>query len=1275
MGSTDARPLTQDKGLVVGTSSEVIEPLDHPRGSSAAARQLAVPNFAGGEMGELVHSFCWEETSLGPILNWPQSLRSAVQIILNSRYAMFIWWGPELLNLYNDPYRAFLGVKHPAALGKSARDVWSEIWDQIGPRTDAVLHRGESTFDKALLLMMARHGYVEETYFTFSYSPLRRDDGDIGGIFCAVAEETEGVIGERRLALLREITAAMAGARTPSEVCEAAARRLEDARRDLPFSLLYLLEPDGVTLSRRGRAGIDPDHSAAAPSLSLASAEAPWPFRDVLETGEPVLLQDLAERFTHLPCGEWNRPPDTAVLLPIAQQGQKRPAGVLIAGINPHRRFDEQFRGFVTVLSTQIAGALANANAYEAERKRAEQLAELDLAKTRFFSNVSHEFRTPLTLMLGPLEDLLYEPDARVAPESREQIGVVRRNALRLLKLVNTLLDFSRIEAGRVQAAYEPVDLAAFTAELASVFRSLIERAGLRYNVACPPLDEPVYVDREMWEKIVLNLISNAFKFTLEGSIEVSLRPAGRQVQLRVRDTGTGIAAQDLPHIFERFYRVSNASGRSFEGSGIGLALVQELVKFNGGEVSVESEVGRGSVFTVAIPFGSAHLPQDRIGFAPTASSSVSSESFLEEAYRWESAAANAVEASAPALDAIPRGKRARIVVADDNRDMLEYVQRLLSANHDVVAVSDGLSARETVLRDPPDLVLTDVMMPGLDGFGLLKAMRENEKTALIPVIVLSARAGEKALVEGAEAGADEYIVKPFSARELRARVENHLMLSRLRRDSEARIRESEERFRALAAASFYSVYRMSADWAEMRQLTGGNFLTQTETPKTGWLEEYILPEDQPEVLRAIEEAIRTRSMFALEHRVRRADGSIGWTLSRAIPLFNEDGEIIEWFGAASDITGQKLHQESQARLVAIVDSADDAIISKGLDTIIRTWNEGATRMFGYTAEEAVGRSILMLIPEELRFEEDEILARLRAGQRIDHYETVRMKKNGERIEVSITISPLRDSSGRVTGASKIARDISDRRRMERLVMQSEKLGATGRMAATIAHEINNPLESVMNLIYLARQHCDGNDKAHSYLLTAEQELERVSHLARQTLGYYRDTTAPSEIAVHELIRNVLTVYNSRLLSIGIAVDARFDDQRKIVASKGEMLQVFSNVIANAIDSMKEGGTLTITSRVVLSSGEDGIEVTIGDTGMGIRPQDMPKIFEPFFTTKGELGTGIGLWIARQLLETRGGRISATSSVEPTRSGSVFSIFIPFAKPITASRAATFGGR
>jgi PAS domain S-box-containing protein len=387
-------------------------------------------------------------------------------------------------------------------------------------------------------------------------------------------------------------------------------------------------------------------------------------------------------------------------------------------------------------------------------------------------------------------------------------------------------------------------------------------------------------------------------------------------------------------------------------------------------------------------------------------------------------------------------------------------------------------------------------------------------------------------------------------------------------------------------------------------------------------------------------------------------------------PVKDDTGQVIGASKIARDLSDKHKIDQSKFRLATIVDSADDAIVSKDLNGIVNSWNEGARRMFGYTSDEMVGQSILRLIPDELQYEEDGILRTLRSGGRVDHYETTRKRKNGELIDVSVTISPIRDETGRVIGASKIARDISDRKRIQRLLIQSEKLAATGRMAAAIAHEINNPLESVVNLIYLARQNSSVESKAHRFLLTAEQELERISHIARQTLGYYRDTGAPSEIYLHELMENVLTVYQAKLISSSITVDTRFNDLQKIVVSKGEMLQVFSNIIANAIEAMPEGGALNISIRKLMNSAGDGIQTIIRDNGVGIERKHLEKVFEPFFTTKVDIGTGIGLWVSKQLIEKRGGQISIASSTEPGNSGTSITIFIPLAAPARTPESA-----
>ena len=395
--------------------------------------------------------------------------------------------------------------------------------------------------------------------------------------------------------------------------------------------------------------------------------------------------------------------------LSIASSSQEAQAARLVVGLNPKRPFDDQYRAFVDLVADQFGTALANARAYEQERQRAEALAELDRAKTTFFSNVSHEFRTPLTLLVGPLEDGLADAGTPLPPVHRERQEVAHRNALRLLRLVNTLLDFSRIEAGRIDANFEPTDLATFTAELASVFRSAIEKAGLELVVDCDPLPEAVYVDREMWEKIVLNLLSNAFKFTFEGRITVQLRSLGDRVELRVADTGVGIPQADLPRMFERFHRVKHSRARTHEGTGIGLALVQELARIHGGGVTVASEEGRGTTFTVTIQTGTAHLPSERIAAAGSClrRAWAPSRTWRKRFAGCPRRTPSAVRALRPSLKraealSIRRRRRARILVADDNADMRDYLRRMLGQHYRVEVVGDGRAALDRIRHDAP---------------------------------------------------------------------------------------------------------------------------------------------------------------------------------------------------------------------------------------------------------------------------------------------------------------------------------------------------------------------------------------------------------------------------------------------------------------------------------------------------------------------------------------------------------------------------------------------
>ena len=761
----------------------------------------------GGETGALLGAIDWAQTPLGPVETWPHSLKTIVRIMLTSRQPIWIGWGPNLIKLYNDPYKAIVGGKHPTALGQPASEVWREVWDVLGPRLEAAMNTNVGTYDESLLLIMERYGYQEETYYTFSYSPVPDDEGGVGGIICANTDDTRRIIGERQVKLLRTLAAETADARTIEEACRLSVHSLAQNQADLPFALLYLLDQEQQRAVLAGTAGIAREHPAVPETVAL-DAPGLWPFQEVMRSGQRCLISSVNERCEDLPTGAWKRAPNQAVVLPIARSGQTGQAGVLIAGLNPFRLFDESYQGFLQLIASQLAAGFASAQAYEEERRRAEALAELDRAKTVFFSNVSHEFRTPLTLMLGPLEDLLAAP--ALDPRAREQLALIQRNGLRLLKLVNTLLDFSRIEAGRIQANYVATDLAALTTNLASVFRSLFEKAGLSLRVECSVLSDPVYVDPEMWEKIVLNLLSNAFKFTFTGEIVVSLSQIGRQAQLRVSDTGIGIPPDELPLLFERFHRVQGARSRTHEGSGIGLALVQELVNLHGGTIEVDSQLDVGTTFTIIVPLGTAHLPAGHIEAHQTqASRTLGAAPFLEEAQRWLPAG---MLDSTPTLDWLapespvsesfilkePSERPARILLADDNADLRDYVTHLLSTRYEVEAVGDGAEALHAVHTHPPDLVLADVMMPAVDGFGLLRELRSNPLSRTIPVILLSARAGEEAIIEGLEAGADDYLIKPFSAREVLARVESRLEIARLRQEADARAGELEAVFEAM---------------------------------------------------------------------------------------------------------------------------------------------------------------------------------------------------------------------------------------------------------------------------------------------------------------------------------------------------------------------------------------------------------------------------------------------------------------------------------------------
>ncbi|WP_329792316.1 SpoIIE family protein phosphatase [Lentzea sp. DG1S-22] len=733
--------------------------------------------FAGsGEIGRGLAAVDWAATPVGPPDEWPQSLQTAVSILLSSRFSMWMAWGPELTFFCNNAYRLnTLGRKYPWALGRPAAEVWAEIWDDIGPRVDSVLTTGRATWDEALLLFLERSGYTEETYHTFSYSPLRDESGAVAGMLCVVSEETERVIGERRMATLRDLGSNPSVARDEREVLASACDQLDRNRYDLPFTLTYLFDDGHARLA--GSTGVEPEHPAA-PAV-IRDGEPVWPV-GAARRGESTVVELGAT--AGLPAGPWPRPPAQALVAPLQRPG-RTPHGFLVAGLNRHRPLDDGYRGFVELVAGHLAAGVAGARDFRAQQRRAEELAELDRAKTAFFSNISHEFRTPLTLIMGPVQELRDRLPLQ-DPQAAGELEVIHRNGLRLGKLVNTLLDFSRLEAGRMQASFQPVDLPAVTAELASVFRSAVEKAGLAFEIDCAPLPAPVHVDLGLWEKVVLNLLSNALKFTVDGAVGVSVRAGAGGAVVTVSDTGVGVPEHEMPRLFERFHRIEHSWSRSKEGSGIGLALVQELVGLHGGTIRAESTEGVGTRFTIELPFGTDHLPADAISQEPVPPTVTDiAAPYVQEALRW-------LPDPGQAPDELPRSTSAggapealaTVLVADDNADMREYLTRLLlRAGYEVRTVNDGVAALEAVRAQPPDLVVSDVMMPRMDGLSLVAALRADPRTMAVPVLLLSARAGQEASGEGLRAGADDYLVKPFAAADLLARVRANVDLARLR--------------------------------------------------------------------------------------------------------------------------------------------------------------------------------------------------------------------------------------------------------------------------------------------------------------------------------------------------------------------------------------------------------------------------------------------------------------------------------------------------------------
>jgi signal transduction histidine kinase/DNA-binding response OmpR family regulator len=1092
-------------------------------------------------MGERMRALDWSATPVGGPEQWPQSLRSTLSMLLPSRAQIILFWGPEFVVFYNDAYRPVFGAKHPQMLGRPGREAWSEIWDgTLHDLLAGVVRTGEAFWARDMRFELDRYGFLEETYFDVSYDPVRVESGDVGGVFCIVTETTERVVGERRLSLLKDLAARNAAARTASDACQLATDTLVTDPADVPFALVSL--------------------------------------QDELQSQTPGAERLLAEAA-----------PSLVQRLPIVVSGHE--VGQLVAGLNPKRPLDERYRSFLSLVADQLSTAVGNALAHEDERRRVEALAQLDRAKTAFFSNVSHEFRTPLTLLMGPLEDLL--ADATVAPEVRSQVALAHRNSLRLQRLVNTLLDFSRIEAGRIDSSFAPTNLALLTTELASNFRSAMERAGIEFVVDCPPTDDVVYVDREQWEKVVLNLLSNALKFTLHGRVEVSLRHGDGQARLQVRDTGIGIPPQELPRLFERFHRVKGAQGRSYEGTGIGLALVQELVRLHGGDVTVQSDVGRGTVFTVTIPLGSAHLPADRIGIARSlATTNVHAGAFVEEALRWLPDRGEAEIAGAPRLD----GDRPRVLVADDNADMRDYLTRILEGRYRVEAVTNGAEAMESIRTSPPDLVVSDVMMPKLDGFGLLAGIRRDERLRGIPVVLLSARAGEESRIEGLQAGADDYMVKPFSARELLACVSSHMQLARLRREADA------ERLRLVQEAA-----------ALTSTLSDVGAIVVSELDRT-------------KVVQAVTDAATelTSAQF----------GAFFYN------VLNEAGESYTLY-TISGVPREAFSKLPMPRNTALFDPTFKGLGIVRSDDITRDPRYGKNPPHHGMPAGHLPVCSYLAVPVKGR--SGQVIGGLFFG----HPAAAHFTAHHEQLAVGVAAW----AAVALENASLYA-----------TVQEANRLKDD--FLASLSHELRTPLNAIVGYTRMLRTGTVAPDRREKALETLErnaasltQIVEEVLDVSRIVSGKIRLTTQRVDVA--QLVQNALDVMLPTAEAKAVNIQAQVNCAGTHIAGDPDRLQqVLWNLLSNAVKFTDRGGTVAVS----VERTDGHAEIVVQDSGIGIAPDFLPHVFERFRQansgmTREHGGLGLGLSIARHLVEMHGGSI-AVASDGPGR-GARFTVRIP----------------
>lgn len=1219
----------------------------------------------GGEMGQLIRSMDWSTTALGPIESWPQSLRTSVSLCLSSTFPILIAWGPEKIQLYNDSYRPICGAKHPEAMGMNFRICWETALPVVG---DAFSRgeQGEGTYINDQQMFLDRYGYLEEAFMTFSFAPIRDESGGVGGIFHPITETTVKILSSRRTKAIKEIGASLGKAKTIQDIGRLTAEKYPEFLLDAPFLLIYQLEPQSGTVKLVSSAGL-PVGTALTPIQATLTGNSSdmWPFSQVRESGQMQQIDLLRDCFGDFKCEPYPEAPESAMLLPLKISGQDDVFGFVIAGVSARRELDNDYLIFYDQLANTFNTAVSNVYAYEQEQKRAEALAEIDRSKTAFFSNVSHEFRTPLTLMLGPLEDLLNQ--GSLPEDIKDSIESARRNALRLLKLVNNLLDYSRVEAGRVQAAYQQLDLTELTTDLASSFRAIIEKAGMRLIVNNSSLRNPVFVDRQMWEKIVLNLLSNAFKYTLNGAITVTLLQEGSFAVLKISDTGVGIPAKELPHMFERFHRIENSAGRTHEGTGIGLSLVHELVQLHGGEITVDSAEGIGSAFTVKIPVGKAHLPQEQVlQRAKDIDSTALKGSFIQEAFsllNFESGVDYASDAwdgaSITRHQESVESKETRILIVDDNADMRAYLTRILKPYFSTENATNGAEALNKVRQFKPDLILSDIMMPVMDGKTMLEHIRSTQEYMRLPVIFLSARAGEEARIDGIEAGADDYLVKPFSAAELLAKIRAQIRIAKIRSHSENQLRNL-----IIEAPVAIAIYRGKSHVIEMANTRMLQYWGRSEDE----ILKKTLPEAIPEMstqgfIDIMDEVYKTGErfvsgevpiqLFRLEQEQRMY---INLTVE---PLKEESGRIYGLMAVAADVTQQvsarvELEKLNDTLNLA-VDAANMGIWRLDLKTNNVFVSERARIIHGLplSGDLSFAGTSELIIKEHREVVLGTIASAIdNKGFFNENYQILPIGSNKPRWLNTSGRVEINDEQEAVSVIGTIL-DITESK--EDSQRKDDFIGM-------VSHELKTPLTSLNGYSQVLQMHAKrtNDDFATNKLEKVVTQVKKMSALINGFLNVSRLEAGKIHLNLQKF--DIVTLINEIIEETEVSFSQHTlnyfpKNAIEVYADRDKIGSVLSNLLSNAIKYSPGSKTVDITSVVHGTFAR----VSVRDFGMGIKPQELNKLFERFYRIESDTmqnisGFGIGLYLCAEIIERHGGTIGVDSEFGH---GSTFFFQIP----------------